>query len=265
MMYSHSIIPLLWSILLLVLQTKTDSTFQPRCQGLLQNFAEVVSNFTFCAVNNSRPFRFCCHCKDHYVETVKRHRVIVDDKTCHSDLIMGEKYQLVESAYNFVEGLWKSSNCPHCFKVGPDGLPNNIDLVIKEFFLKLKDVEQCFSNNSKNGQIVPIPVNNSNSSEINKGLCENCEKIYKSLEESYKAITNSDSLEYKICADVSASMNYTRQCWSKTFHCVKINTDTVSVVALTVFFCLLPVIFYTSVKLHGDSNNKKTESYSRVS
>ena len=59
----------------------------------------------------------------------------------------------------------------------------------------------------QNGQIVPIPVNNSNSSEINKRLCENCEKIYQSLEESYKAITNSDSLEYKICADVSASVS----------------------------------------------------------
>ena len=53
-------------------------------------------------------------------------------------------------------------------------------------------------------------------------------------------------------------MNYTRQLWSKTFHCVTINTDLVSVVALTVFFCFLPIIFYTSVKLHGDSQNRET-------
>ena len=53
-------------------------------------------------------------------------------------------------------------------------------------------------------------------------------------------------------------MNYTRQRWSKDFHCVIVNTDLVSVVALTVFFCFLPVIFYTSVKMHGDSQNSKT-------
>ena len=53
-------------------------------------------------------------------------------------------------------------------------------------------------------------------------------------------------------------MNYTRQRWSNNFHCVKIHTDLVSVVALTVFFCFLPIIFYTSVKLQGASSDKKT-------
>ena len=53
-------------------------------------------------------------------------------------------------------------------------------------------------------------------------------------------------------------MNYTRQRWSNNFHCVKIHTDLVSVVALTVFFCFLPIIFYVSLKMQGDSNNRKT-------
>lgn len=53
-------------------------------------------------------------------------------------------------------------------------------------------------------------------------------------------------------------MNYTRQRWSNNFKCVKIHTDLVSVVALTVFFCFLPIIFYTSVRLHGAAKNKKT-------
>ena len=52
-------------------------------------------------------------------------------------------------------------------------------------------------------------------------------------------------------------MNYTRQRWSKNFNCVKIHTDLVSVVALTVFFCFLPVIFYTSVKLQYDYSHER--------
>lgn len=53
-------------------------------------------------------------------------------------------------------------------------------------------------------------------------------------------------------------MNYTRQRWSNNFYCVKLHSDLVSVVALTVFFCFLPIIFYISLKMQGDSDNRKT-------
>ena len=81
------------------------------CPKLLRNFAEVVSNYTYCAVNNSRPFRFCCVCEDVYVTALNGHRGIVQSP-CHNDLILAEKYQIVESAYNFVVDLWETSNCP---------------------------------------------------------------------------------------------------------------------------------------------------------
>ena len=82
------------------------------CAKLLKTFAEVVSNYTYCAVNNSRPFRFCCVCEKVYVTTLNEHRSIVQHKSCHNDLVLAEKYQIVESAYDFVVNLWKSSNCP---------------------------------------------------------------------------------------------------------------------------------------------------------
>lgn len=102
----------LFCTFLLIWQTRTALSALSDCHSLLKNFAKVVSNFTFCAVSNSRPFRFCCHCEDVYVDTLNRHKDIVDKEVCHSDLIMAEKYQLVESAYNFVVDLWKTSNCP---------------------------------------------------------------------------------------------------------------------------------------------------------
>ena len=40
------------------------------------------------------------------------YRHIVLDEGCHDDLVMAEKYQIVEAAYNFVVHLWESSNCP---------------------------------------------------------------------------------------------------------------------------------------------------------
>ena len=83
-----------------------------RCPKLLKEFADVASNYTNCAVSNSRPFRFCCVCKEAYVAALKGHRQIVLDRECHNDLVMEEKYQIVGAAFNFVVHLWESSNCP---------------------------------------------------------------------------------------------------------------------------------------------------------
>ena len=67
-----------------------------------------------------------------------------------------------------------------------------------------------------------------------------------------------DLWQLQSCLFILFQMNYTRQRWSNNFHCVKIHTDLVSVVALTVFFCFLPIIFYVSLKMQGDSDNRKT-------
>ena len=83
-----------------------------RCPTLLKEFADVVSNYTNCAVSNSRPFRFCCVCKKAYVKALNGHKNIVSNEGCHNDLVMEEKYQIVAAAYKFVVHLWKSSNCP---------------------------------------------------------------------------------------------------------------------------------------------------------
>ncbi|XP_074627315.1 osteopetrosis-associated transmembrane protein 1-like isoform X1 [Acropora palmata] len=259
MAYFYSVTPTFLGILLLVSQTKTDSLSVSDCTELLKNFADVVSNFTFCAVSNSRPFRFCIRCKHEYTAVINKHRDIVTGD-CHKDLVMAEKNQLVESAFQFVEDLWKSCNCPDCFKTDKHGIPIAVKQEIKTFFHKLQEVELCINNNSK---ICPFPlvVNISQANTTAKTVCNDCERLYRSLAQSYKNITNSDSIEYKVCGDVSASMNYTRQCWSKTLKCTKIHTDLVSVLSLTIFFCFLPVIFYTSVKMQGDSKNRNTGSF----
>lgn len=261
----HSVFPLRWCMFFLVLQTRTVSSSSDKCPKVLKNFAAAVSNFTFCAVSNSRPLRFCCNCDEVYVQALSGHSDIIH-QNCSNDLIFAEKYQIVEYAYDFVVDTWERTNCPDCFKNKKDGTPNEIKSEIKEFFHKLDAVEHCFYNYSQI-HVVPVPTNHSkaNASSLHSGLCNHCNKSYHALEESYKKIAGSDGQEYKVCADVAASMNYTRQRWSKDFHCVKIHTDLVSVVALTVFFCFLPIIFYTSVKLQGSTNDRKPGASSRAS
>mgnify|MGYP000017115016 CR=1 FL=1 len=58
-------------------------------------------------------------------------------------------------------------------------------------------------------QICPFPlvVNISQANTTAKTVCNDCEHLYQSLAQSYKNITNSDSIEYKVCGDVSASVS----------------------------------------------------------
>ena len=60
--------------------------------------------------------------------------------------------------------------------------------------------------------IIPLPINHSktNTSSLHTGLCNNCNSSYRALEKAYKKITESDALDYKVCADVSASVSMRR-------------------------------------------------------
>ena len=49
------------------------------------------------------------------MESLNGHKAIIEKEVCHSDLILAEKYQLVESSYAFVVSLWESANCPGKF------------------------------------------------------------------------------------------------------------------------------------------------------
>ena len=78
-------------VFVLVWQARILASSLPRtehCTKLLKNFADVVSNYTYCAVSNSRPFRFCCVCEEAYVVALNGHKKIVKDKGCHKDLVM---------------------------------------------------------------------------------------------------------------------------------------------------------------------------------
>lgn len=240
----------------LLLPSTQEGQVEEGCHEYLTNFADVAANFTSCAIQHSRPFQFCCKCQKAYVSAVNKYRAIVGNKHCYSDLVMAEQHQIVESANGFVVNLWKSSHCPDCFQ--EDG--GSVKEEITEFFEKWEAVQHCFLNNSRI-HLIPVPTNGSyhNISGL-QSVCDDCRNSYSYLEESYKKIARSDTEEFKVCADVSASMNYTRHRWSNTFHCVKIQNDLVSVVALTVFFCFLPVIFYSAVRLQGTSNDRKTKN-----
>lgn len=52
-------------------------------------------------------------------------------------------------------------------------------------------------------------------------------------------------------------MNITRKLWSRTFNCSVPCSDTVPVIAVSVFILFLPVVFYLSSFLHSEQKKRK--------
>lgn len=60
-----------------------------------------------------------------------------------------------------------------------------------------------------------------------------------------------------LCIDVEDAMNITRKLWSRTFNCSVPCSDTVPVIAVSVFILFLPVVFYLSSFLHSEQKKRK--------
>ncbi|XP_037056415.1 osteopetrosis-associated transmembrane protein 1 [Peromyscus leucopus] len=94
-------------------------------------------------------------------------------------------------------------------------------------------------------------------------VCKNCNDAYKMLSALYSEMQKMNGLESKaepgthLCIDVEDAMNITRKLWSRTFNCSVTCSDTVSVVAVSVFILFLPVVFYLSSFLHSEQKKRK--------
>lgn len=94
-------------------------------------------------------------------------------------------------------------------------------------------------------------------------VCKNCREAYKTLSSLYSEMQKMNELENKaepgthLCIDVEDAMNITRKLWSRTFNCSVPCSDTVPVIAVSVFILFLPVVFYLSSFLHSEQKKRK--------
>ncbi|KAF3831813.1 hypothetical protein GH733_000625, partial [Mirounga leonina] len=94
-------------------------------------------------------------------------------------------------------------------------------------------------------------------------VCKNCREAYKTLSSLYNEMQKMNELENKaesgthLCIDVEDAMNITRKLWSRTFNCSVPCSDTVPVIAVSVFILFLPVVFYLSSFLHSEQKKRK--------
>ncbi|EGV98835.1 Osteopetrosis-associated transmembrane protein 1 [Cricetulus griseus] len=166
---------------------------------------------------------------------------------------MADRMQIVVMVSEFFNTTWQEANCANCLTNNSEDLSNNT-----EYFLSLfNKTLACFEHNLQGHTYSLLPPKNY--SEV----CKNCNDAYKNLSALYTEMQKKNGLENKaepgthLCIDVEDAMNITRKLWSRTFNCSVTCSDTVSVVAVSVFILFLPVVFYLSSFLHSEQKKRK--------
>ncbi|XP_008848536.1 osteopetrosis-associated transmembrane protein 1 [Nannospalax galili] len=232
----------------------------PECREMLLDFANSSAELTGCLVRSARPVRLCQTCHQLFQQVASKKDNISravgntsESQSCARSLLMADRMQVVVMLSEFFNTTWQEANCANCLANNGEDLSNNTEHFLSLFNKTLT----CFEHNLQGDTHNLLPPKNY--SEV----CKNCNDTYKTLSSLYNEMQNTNVLENKaepgthLCIDVEDAMNITRKLWSRTFNCSVTCSDTVSVVAVSVFILFLPVVFYLSSFLHSEQKKRK--------
>lgn len=213
------------------------SEIKIECSSFLRLFANATQRFNWCAVRHAKPLRFCEKCTKEYSDLLERNPVKFNDSRCVDDLVRSEKFQIVTRVYDFQTGLWDAAHCEMCYESHWVQTEHT-----KEFFHRLKVVQECFMNYTT----LPLNVTFNESK-----LCDGCRHFFNRLRHIYRKILESteDEDENRLCADIMSAMNHTRKDW-KYYHCWNDNDANFSVLSLTGVLGFSTFIYYVAVRKH---------------
>ncbi|NP_001164793.1 osteopetrosis-associated transmembrane protein 1 precursor [Oryctolagus cuniculus] len=229
----------------------------PECRELLLDFANSSAELTGCLVRSARPVRLCQTCYPLFQQVVSKMDNISravgntsESQSCARSLLMADRMQMVLILSEFFNTTWQEANCANCLANNSEELSNSTVHFLNLFNHTLT----CFEHNLQRSLLSP-----KNYSEV----CKNCREAYKALSSMYSEMQRTNELENKaepgthLCIDVEDAMNITRKLWSRTFNCSVPCSDTVPVIAVSVFILFLPVVFYLSSFLHSEQKKRK--------
>ncbi|XP_066927105.1 uncharacterized protein [Clytia hemisphaerica] len=227
------------------------------CDVVANNFSIALNNYTTCVLVHLKPMEVCFKCIQQY-ETLKLyHRKVYHD--CGKRLITryNAQYQVIAHLFEIQQRTWNSLECEKCYdRSSQDPVRTPQFEKFRELF---KETTECF--HSKNFPNATTIYSNS-SANISGSVCHRCKPLYNVLQSEFKYQADSDEETVtQWCADINVSVNETRHVWSFRYHCGKRDKDMVSIIAMTCFFCFLPIVFYVGAKLHADVKERKSSRY----
>ncbi|ELW50084.1 Osteopetrosis-associated transmembrane protein 1 [Tupaia chinensis] len=244
----------------------------PECRERLLDFANSSAELTGCLVRSARPVRLCQTCHLLFQQVVVKMDNISRAVGVGSGAYPGPVAWRVGNGEDIMMVPPGGLGFPNCEKKGVDWgceygssekgdcLSNSSEELSNStvYFLSLfNQTLTCFEHNIQghaNSLLQP-----KNYSEV----CRNCQEAYKALSSLYSEMQKTNEHENKaepgthLCIDVEDAMNITRKLWSRTFNCSVPCSDTVPVIAVSVFILFLPVVFYLSSFLHSEQKKRK--------
>uniref|UniRef100_A0A8C7AD05 Osteoclastosis associated transmembrane protein 1 n=1 Tax=Neovison vison TaxID=452646 RepID=A0A8C7AD05_NEOVI len=221
----------------------------PECRELLLDFANSSAELTGCLVRSARPVRLCQTCYPLFQQVANRMDNISravgntsESHSCAKSLLMADRMQIVVILSEFFNSTWQKANCANCLTNKSEELSNST-----QYFLSLfNQTLTCFD--------LSIFWN------LLRYLCDLI--IIKDVLKRFIYFREHKQegqreRERESQPDSTLRMNITRKLWSRTFNCSVPCSDTVPVIAVSVFILFLPVVFYLSSFLHSEQKKRK--------
>jgi len=229
------------------------------CDVYLNEFTDAYTKLSKCMLHNIHPMRVCSNCSAHYEIFSMNHKKIFKD--CGTQLIYdyNMQYQVIPKMFTAQDMTWKSLECDKCYTRNDAG-EKQFSSKFKAFIHLYNDLNRCFWNHSHDSWIHSSNRSIQNT-KYDRNICSGCYQLYNKMQMNFEYFgVNGEDSPSQWCADVNVAVNETRHRWSNDFKCGRKEKDLGSVIALTCFFCFLPIVFYVGAKLHTDVRERKIAS-----
>ncbi|XP_033106040.1 osteopetrosis-associated transmembrane protein 1-like [Anneissia japonica] len=219
------------------------------CKRDLEIYANASSLFMECVVLHAKPLNFCERCVAKYVLASEAFTKIKNEHRCSRHLLRSDYLQVISKTNDFLKNLWNAGNCDNCFDTVKFNDTYALNEETRQFFQFYNQTKECFNNFS----MVNI-TQASHSNDSLSPLCIKCKELYRKM---YIQYTDLGSPSY-LCVDVLEKMNVTLKIWSHDYHCNLHDKNKEAVIAISLFVCLLPIMFYLLAKWNGVKQYKQS-------
>ncbi|CAH1117921.1 unnamed protein product [Phaedon cochleariae] len=234
-MYRNNVFLLLFLKGIITSSAFMDKSTSNNCTEIRNNFAIANANFTYCAIQHSRPITLCENCVDIYSNVVESYanmsKDVINGSSCLNHFINLDRLEILQTLYQNSLDLWNRAKCHECF-VFENGQHTRKQSNETVQFLKYYNIFMSCVNDTKDADT----------------LCPDCMNNYILLRDYYSSISKYNE-KIGLCMDLVDIMNTTWSFWSTS--CCKYREHTeYTFIFLNVLVIIIPAVFYLIAQLY---------------
>ncbi|GJQ86183.1 hypothetical protein Trydic_g12453 [Trypoxylus dichotomus] len=207
------------------------------CAVLRNDFGATLSNFTYCAINNSHPIRFCQDCVTNYIDVLTSFQNLsnsmdANGTMCYDPNVALDRLEIIGTMYSSSKNLWDRAKCNECFVVNNGTITPQPANITTKFYELYKNVASCIEGEA--------PQNSTQ-------MCQKCLDVYMELSNYYDSVSDINE-EIANCMDIVDLMNGTRTFWSDKCCRYRHHKEYIFIMS-TCLMLAITLLFYSLTKL----------------